>query len=185
MPTHFPIVQICCLGRPRVQLPLECYRTHVYPNEHPNHVSYGHILMKMWREVMNEYGMLWLEGDVAIAPEHLQELSDEQKCYPDLVITVPYLLYPKSTGRQRPMWSSQGRSPLGASVPYDDTAIPPPEPGFFSLGCTYLPKALLEHVKLDRGNWDYPCLDTRLSDLAYDHGIRCRSTDTPALHLNY
>lgn len=182
---RFPIVQVCCVGRQRVPLPIECYRTQVWPNEHHNHVSYGHILMHMWSQLKNDYGMLWIEGDIAITPEHLKELSDEQGCYPDFVITVPYLLYPKSTQRQRPMWSTQGRSPLGSSVPYDDTAMPPHEPGFFSLGCTYLPAKLLSLVDMSRGNLDYPCLDTSLSELAYDNGIICHATDTPALHLHY
>lgn len=182
---RFPIVQVCCVGRQRVPIPLEMHRTQVWPNNHVNHVSYGNVLMSMWRQVFNDVGMLWLEGDIAITPEHLEELADTQACYPDRIISVPYLLYRKSTQRKIPMWSNQGRSPLGSPVPYDSDSIPPAEPGFFSLGCTYLPKMLLDLVALQQGNWYYPCLDTRLSELAYDNGIICIATETPCLHLHY
>lgn len=182
---RYPIVQINCVGRQRVPLPIECYRTHIWPNGHENHITYGSVLMGMWSYVNGEQGMLWLEGDIAITPEHLQEIDGIQRITPDHVITVPYLLYTKTTGRQRPMWSVQGISPLGSPIPYEDKDLPPSIPTYFSLGCTYLPSRLLGLVNLKSGNWDYPCLDTRLSELARDSGILCKATPTPCLHLNY
>lgn len=180
-----PKVQIVTVGRQRVPLPIEMYRLHIWPNGHHNHVSYGAVMMDFWRKSPDWHGMIWLEGDIAITPEHLSEMMPEIECYPDFVVTVPYLLYPRTTNREVPMWSVQGRTPTGQAVPYRYDEIHPREPAFFSLGCTYLPRKLLDLVDLTRGNWDYPCLDTRLSELAREHDIICISTDTPCLHLNY
>lgn len=182
---RIPYVQINTVGRQRVPLPIECYRIQIWPNNHRNHSSYGDIMRLQWAHFPDAKGMVWLEGDVAIAPEHIQELTDDIECYPDFVITVPYLLYPKTTQRDEPIWSVQSRAPLGGSVPIPSRIPPPREPGYFSLGCTYLPRKLLDACQWHRGNWDYPCLDTRLSETAHDRGIICMATDTPALHLHY
>lgn len=185
MKIPFPVVQISVVGHERVPLPLKCHRIAIWPNEHRNHISYGDMLTTQWRYFKGESGMLWIEGDIAVTPEHLTEIVDATLVHPGCVVAVPYLLYPATTQRPYPMWSNQGATPMGLPVAYDGIAPHPIDPAFFSLGCTFLPAYLLDRIDMRAGNWDYPCLDTRLSELAQALRVRCIATVTPALHLHY
>ncbi len=182
---RYPIVQVNCVGRERVPLPIKCYRTNIWPNGHKNHVSYCQVLMSMWKRLEDHTGMLWVEGDIAIDPKHLREIELMYDCYPDAVVAVPYLIYPHPSEGQLPIWSNYGRSPLGNVVQYNILALPPKKPDYFSLGCTFLPRILLELVPTCANKWDFPYLSARLSELAYDHDIPCHATEKPAIHLHY
>ena len=181
----YPIFQCHTSLAKRVPLPIKLHRVNIWPNDHELHVSYGKVLIDIWQNAEDEIGLLWIEGDIAITPEHLYEIDRELSHHSDIVVTVPYLLYPKTTGRTWPIWSNRGITPEGVPIAYEYSQKPPARPAFFSLGCTYMPACLLDNLDTKRGNWDYPCLDTRLSETARARGVPVIATPTPALHLHY
>lgn len=147
--------------------------------------TYGECVRTAWLESRSLNGIVCLEHDIAVSRECWRELADMLIRYPQDVAAVPYLLYPRSTGREAAAWAHRSSVTDGQYLFVPATAPPPSHPSAFGLGCTYLPARLLDAMPADLGQWDYPVLDTRLSDLARELSIPCRCTPTPAIHLHY
>lgn len=147
--------------------------------------TYGECMRAAWRQSSAQSGIICLEHDIAVSRECWLELADMVVLRPLDVAAVPYLLYPKSTGREFTVWAHRA-SIVESRYHFISSSSPcPPRPAAFGLGCTYLPGRLLDEMPEDLRQWDYPVLDTRLSDLARELGIACHCTSTSAIHLHY
>lgn len=180
-----PIVQFVDWRRPAidyVEMP-RIKRWKLPAEETPN--RYLGTIKYAWEHQGPSTGLVVLEQDIAIEPVHLSQLDDLILLYPSHVAVAPYVLWPKSTGREEPVWSCGDIGSFGLRVYHHARIAPPARPKWFSLGCTYLPARLLEAAPDVDGNWDYPVLDTRLSELAARLGYPCRTTQAPAVHLHW
>lgn len=147
--------------------------------------TYGDCVRVAWLESRSLGGIVCLEHDVAVSQECWRELADMIKLRPLDVAAVPYLLYPRSTGRVGAVWAHRASIAEGRYHFISSSSLCPPCPAAFGLGCTYLPGRLLDEMPADLNQWDYPVLDTRLSDLARELSIPCHCTLTAAIHLHY
>lgn len=147
--------------------------------------TYGDCVRSAWLESRSLAGIVCLEHDVAVSRESWLELGAAIKAWPLEVIAVPYLLYPRSTGRGTAAWAHRVSAFDGRYEFLPSTKACPSAPAAFGLGCTFLPGRLLEAMPEDLGQWDYPTLDTKLSDLARELGVAVRCTSLPAIHLHY
>lgn len=147
--------------------------------------TYGECVRTAWLESRSFGGIVCLEHDVAVSRESWSELADTIDAHRLDVAAVPYLLYPRSTGRDAAVWAHRYRDADGTLTFVTDEGACPYLPAAFGLGCTYLPGRLLGAMPDDLGQWDYPVLDTRLSNLASELSIPVRCTSTPAIHLHY
>lgn len=147
--------------------------------------TYGECVRTAWLESRSLNGIICLEHDIAVSRECWRELADMLIRHPQDVAAVPYLLYPRSTGLDHPVWAHRGQGTDGRYffAAAQDRLVD--FPAAFCLGCTYLPGRLLNALPEDLTHWDYPVLDTKLSDLARELSIPCRCTTTPAIHLHY
>lgn len=147
--------------------------------------TYGDCLKAAWLESKSLGGIVCLEHDIAVNREGWAELGQMVQLYPDDVAVVPYLLYPRSTGLNCSVWAHRISLKEGQYNFVAGRDHLPLYPTAFSLGCTYLPGRLLDAMPSDLTHWDYPVLDTKLSDLANELKIICRSTLARAIHLHY
>ena len=130
-------------------------------------------------------GIVCLEYDVAVSQELFDEIEYRVKSAEGDVIAAPYLLYPASTRLDHPVWAHRARNKEGKPRFVSSIDPCPQHPMYFGLGCTYLPKALLAAMPDDLRQWDYPRLDSLLSELAQEKGISCQATIERAIHLHY
>ena len=185
MKLPFPIVQSRLFGGANVPLPFDCHTVECYPTSDPRHIIYGSVLLAAWQRYSDGGGMLWIEGDIAIGPEHLQEVATEVECHPDFIVAVPFRLYPASTGRKKATWPFYIRTEnCGMRIVEADEPIPL-EPLSFGLGCTYLPHDVFRRMGKRMADWDWPSLDWKMSAAAMQHGLRIITTSEPAVHLHY
>lgn len=147
--------------------------------------TYGECVRTAWLESRSLGGIVCLEHDIAVSREGWMELGQMTTLHPQDVAVIPYCLYPRSTGRKAAVWAHRVDGPDIAWTFVPGSAAAPLYPAAFSLGCAYLPGRLLDAMPEDLTHWDYPTLDTKLSVLARDMKIVCRSTYTPAIHLHY
>lgn len=147
--------------------------------------TYGDHLRAVRKVHPDAPGLVVLEEDVAVPLAAWWELAARVRHLPRAVSTVPYLLYPASTGRALPLWSVRPAGGAGDSYAAAEGAEPCLRPRWFGLGCTYLPGRLLDALPADLRHWDYPTLDTRISDMAADMGVSAWTTPTAAVHLHW
>lgn len=148
-------------------------------------MTYGEHLRAAWMEQRSRRGLVVLEKDIAMSLEGWTQLARCIDCAPDLVWAVPYLLYPASTGMDRIVWAHRVFGSAEKLVFRGAHEVCPSRPDAFGLGCTFLPERLLRAMPDDLRQWDYPMLDSRLSELAREIGVACRTTSIPAIHLHY
>lgn len=182
---RFPIVQCSLRDVPAVPLPFVHRKVQTLLASDPKHTPYGQVLRDQWDMCGNVPGMLWLEADIAIGPEHLDELERAVAADDGTVVAVPFRLYPASTRQPRVVWPFYERLPDGREQIIDARLSVPRHPLTFGLGCTYLPARLLECARSHLHDWDWPSLDWRLATLARHEGIPVVTTETPAIHLHY
>jgi hypothetical protein len=181
----FPVVQACIDDGRQVQLPFHHIKAQCYHMHDPNRSRYGTVMKDVWERIKSPWGMLWIEGDIAIEKIHLQELVDDVREFPESVVAVPFRLYPDNNGLKDPAWPFSKKM-LGESWQQYKCSEPiPRHPHSFGLGCTYLPYELMEKARTKLDLWDWPSLDWKLSLLAWEHGISTVATATPAVHLHY
>lgn len=150
-----------------------------------NTCTYGEALFAARLESKSHCGLICLEHDVAVSFVGWQDLFASVLFRPERVIAVPYLLYPVSTQLEHAVWAHRVRGPDGRLALKPCWRDPPDEIAAFALGCTYLPGALLDAMPEDLRQWDYPRLDSLLSDLARERKIEMASLGWPAVHLHY
>lgn len=148
-------------------------------------MTYGEHLRAAWLEQRSKRGLVVLEKDVAMSLEGWTQLARCIDCAPDLVWAVPYPLYPASTGMDRAVWAHRVFGCAEKLLFCGAREECPSRPDAFGLGCTFLPERLLRAMPDDLRQWDYPMLDSRLSELAREIGVGCRTTSVPAIHLHY
>lgn len=185
MKLPFPVVQCAIDANRRVPLPLQHWPVCTLPTTDPDHTVYGKLMLDLWHLYASEYGLLWCEADVAPPLEALQELESLVAEDSTRVVAVPFRLYPASTKQDRVVWPHYFRDGNGELKIVQLPNPPPREPLSFGLGCTYLPRRLLELASPKLPDWDWPILDWRLSMLALDEGVSIITTLTEAVHLHY
>lgn len=180
-----PIFQFCVLGRREVFYPSDIgiHKVHVNPRVG----GYGFAVRDAWQHARDagKIGVIVLEHDIAVPREAWDEMEESIHDEPNCVIAVPYVLYPASTGLAFPVWAHRSRIADGRFDFIAADAPCPSAPAAFSLGCTFLPSRLLIELPDDLRQWDFPVLDTRLSELAQEIGVKALTTETPAVHLHY
>lgn len=181
----YPIVQAYTDDGRRVPLPCAHVPVHCYNTYDPRHIAYGQVMINTWRQFNAVAGMLWIEGDIALEPLHLDEIAHTVDLIPGCVVTAPFRLYPASTHHYHVQWpfyvetNNGGERILRADEPI------PTVVRSFGLGCTYLPAELLATKDMDICKYDWPSLDWKLSILARESGIPIFTTHTPVVHLHY
>jgi hypothetical protein len=180
-----PIYQFHVRGQVPIRYPdhLGIQLVSIPPKDHG--LNYAESIRVWWKHGAPSLGLVVLEHDVAVPLEAWQEMRDLIRDCPDSVVTVPFLLYPASTGGRVPHWSTQVRVREGELRSTPHTAAPPVPCDTFGLGCTYLPPRLLALMPEDLQHWGWPCTDWKLSQLSMDEGIHVRPTLTTAVHLHY
>lgn len=150
-----------------------------------NTCTYGEAMFAARLESKSQCGLICLEHDVAVSWEGWQNLFASIAYRPERVTAVPYLLYPVSTQLKDSVWAHRVRGPDGRLAFVPSWRDQPNEIAAFALGCTYLPGALLDAMPEDLRQWDYPRLDTLLSELARERRLEMASLGRPAVHLHY
>lgn len=150
-----------------------------------NTCTYGEALFAARLESKSHCGLICLEHDVAVPFESWLDLFASVLYRPERVMAVPYLLYPASTRLDCAVWAHRVRGPDGKLTFVPSWRNSPDKIAAFSLGCTYLPGSLLDAMPEDLRQWDYPRLDTLLSELAREHKIEMASLGRPAVHLHF
>lgn len=150
-------------------------------------VSYGATVRRLGTLAAEKGapGIVVLEYDVAVSLELWDEIAYRCANHAQDVIAAPYLLYPASTRLDHAVWAHRASGPEGKPRFVSSIDPCPQHPLYFSLGCTYLPRALLEAMPDDLRQWDYPRLDSLLSELAREKEISCQTTIERAIHLHY
>lgn len=185
MKRYVPFVQSRVADGRQVELPFSTITAQCYRQQDPRHVGYGQVMLDIWDSIKSPAGMVWIEGDVAIEPQHLRELADDIAEFPESVVAVPFRLHPGYCGLTEAKWPfnekliGEGWRQYAASEPV------PRHPHSFGLGCTYLPFVLMEAARDRLPIWDWPSLDWKLSLVAWENGIGVTATATPAVHLHY
>lgn len=150
-----------------------------------NTCTYGEALFAARLESKSQFGLICLEHDMAVSWEAWQNLFASIEFRLERVLAIPYLLYPRSTQLEHAVWAHRVLDPDGKLKFVPSWRDPPDEIAAFALGCTYLPGALLDAMPEDLRQWDYPRLDTFLSDLARERKIEMASFGRTAVHLHY
>jgi hypothetical protein len=180
-----PIMQFLVRGKPGLPYQNPAALVIVPQGEDGHSAIYGERLRDSWRDWPDQYGLVVLEHDIAVPKETWDELAAEIIEFPRWVIAAWYRLYPVSTGLPMPVWAHR-IAMQGQPSEFRCGDFPPLErPASFGLGCTFLPARLLDALPDDLGQWDYPVLDTRLSELARELGVGIRTVPTPVVHLHY
>lgn len=181
----YPIVQSYTNDGRRVPLPFVHHAVRCYDISEPEHRAYGQVMIDTWRQFHGVPGMLWIEGDIALEPLHLDEIVHTVGLCPGCVVAAPFRLYPASTHHDHVQWPFYVETPnCGERILRADEPIPPLVRSF-GLGCTYLPAELFTAVGIEICLYDWPSLDWKLSVLARESGIPVFTTHTPVVHLHY
>lgn len=183
--TRLPWAQFT-LGNPKVQWPDFVRVVPIIPQPDAPYGRYGASLIRTFREVPDAPGLVILEQDIAGDPLVVQEMEQAVVSNPDAIWAVPYRLYATSTGRHSPIWAHRGGLPSAWNGMESDYPCPE-EPRAVGLGCTYLPKILIEHMASIEytPDLDYPVLDTTLSHMATTLGIPMYTTKREAVHMHW
>lgn len=179
------IYQFYWLSKPQVEYPTHLGIHTRRLSDKRSHPTYGHALYAAHLESRSQRGIIVLEQDIAIDPEIIAELTDHTNQCREIVVAIPYRLYPKSTGLDTVVWAHRINSSNGQPLFVPATEECPRKPAYFGLGCTFLPSVLLEKMPEDLSQWDYPRLDSLLSMLAREHKIPCLTTNRAAVHIHY
>lgn len=150
-----------------------------------NGPTYGEALRAARLESKSAAGLVCLEHDLAVAREDWDALFASVLYKPLRVLAIPYILYPASTGRQDRVWAHRVAAADGKLAFAPASITCPTEIAAFGLGCTYLPGRLLDAMPDDLRQWDYPRLDSLLSDLARDLRLEMTALGRPAVHLHF
>lgn len=125
----------------------------------------GAQMLGAWQQLAGPAvtGMLVLDGDVAIDPVDLAAMNHAVAAEPAAVHVAPVRNWQASTGRGEWEWAHW---PFGT-----EPGTELRQPGRFSFGFTYLPRAMFEdwRAHADRGGWPewhYPWCDRNASELA-------------------
>jgi hypothetical protein len=127
----------------------------------------------------NAAGMVTLDGDVAIDPGHVLEMSHAIAADPGAVHVAPVKIWPSGTMREDWCWSHWNTAPS-----QEWNVIP----RYFGFNFTYLPRALLERCAKDGlASWTYPNCDSCVSQRARDGRFRCKLVpmSAPPVHLHW
>lgn len=151
----------------------------------PRENRYLEAILTAWHEQGIDKGIVILEQDIAIDPRHIVELEGMIADDPGSVHAVPYLCWPCSTGHAKPIWAHSASTSIGGRQLRSPPSACAKLCRYFALGCTYLPAKLIGNAPANDCVWDYPVLDARFSDLAWELEIGCDTTETPAVHLHW
>lgn len=122
-----------------------------------------------WRD-KGAPGIIWLDPDIVPDLHDLAALQVAQASEPGAVWCSLHKLWPASTRRPTWVWAHgpwEGDRP-GMSTSADG------EPGWFAMGMTYTPAALLEDAKHELPLWRFGQIDMSLSATARELGIPIR-----------
>ena len=112
---------------------------------------------------------IWLfEQDIIMIKSYFDQAKNLIECNRDTIIAFPYYLYPITTKLPFPVIAHRKIAERGADW-ISMTTQPYQWADLFGLGCTYLPSSIVDLVD---ESWDYPTLDSDLSMVCHQRGIR-------------
>ena len=172
-------------GRRFVPWPVFVRPVEILPTSDAPRGRYGETILEIFAETPNAPGIVVVEQDIAAGPEAVSAMDQAIAGDPDSLWALPYRLYPTSTSRTGAIWAHRGGLPQSWEV-VSATERCPSELMAFGLGCTYLPRVLLDYMHQHLDAWDYPLLDTTLSRVAHELGVSMRSVDHhEAVHMHW
>ena len=123
--------------------PVKFFPVHVGPEpDHPVGRK-GHVLARAWEQLRGSPpadGLLILDGDVAVDPEHTRAMIEAIDSDCTRVWTAPVRIWPVSTHRQDWVWAH-----------WEDHASQELDmfPRYFSFSFTYLPAGLVDKANME------------------------------------
>jgi hypothetical protein len=185
MVDSIPIIQSRVDDGRNVPLPFPHFPVQCYDSTDSRHQVYGQVIWETWLAYKNDKGLVWIEGDIAVGPEALDELFALVREDAVRVVAVPFRIYPASTNHHESQWATYVQSEDGQRRILRGCEKPPQHCLSFGLGCTYLPAKLFYHVRNKICAWDWPGTDWKLSLAALEYGVPVINTKESAIHLHY
>lgn len=134
------------------------HQVDIIPSEEHPFGQRGLVLWSAWVQASDTSttGMLLLDGDVVVDPEDIRHMFNAIAEQPDIVLTAPIKIWPKSTKRQHWVW--------GHTLTQDIEGTPTR----FTFGFTYIPRGLIESYCIEMKTWKYPYADMEMSKAAFE-----------------
>lgn len=114
-----------------------------------------------WRD-KGAPGILWMDPDVVADPSDLEAMHQVITYRPDTVWVAAHKLWPASTNLQDWVWGFGGWDDGRMTTTRNMRVMP----GWFALGFTYTPAALLQPITSDLAVWVFGQVDMGLSAAA-------------------